>query len=87
MLPLIYFISNNHGKHTDLYFVDATKLPACHNLRESRHRVLKGLAARGNSTGWFFGFKLHLLTNHIGEILVLILVLVIKMIESLNQIM
>lgn len=69
MSPLIAFISSNHGKHTDLYFIDATKLPVCHNLRESRHKVFKGLAAKGKtSTGWFFGFKLHLLTNHIGEI-------------------
>ena len=31
--------------------------------------MFKGLAAKGKtSTGWFFGFKLHLLTNHIGEI-------------------
>ena len=70
MSPLIAFISNNHGKHTDLYFIDATKLPVCHNLRESRHKVFKGLAAKGKtSIGWFFGFKLHLLTNHIGEII------------------
>ena len=26
MLPLISFISSNNGKHTGLYFVDATKL-------------------------------------------------------------
>lgn len=69
MLPLIEFISNNSGKHTDLYFIDATKLPVCHNLREKRHKVFKGFAAKGKtSTGWFFGFKLHLLTNHMGEI-------------------
>jgi len=40
ILPLIEFISSNHAKHTDLYFVDATKLPVCHNLREKRHKVL-----------------------------------------------
>ena len=69
MPPLIAFISNNYGKRRDLYFIDATKLPVCHNLRGSRHKVFKGLAAKGKtSTGWFFGFKLHLLTNHIGEI-------------------
>ena len=69
MPPLIAFISSNCGKHTDLYFIDATKLPVCHNLRESRHKVFKGLAAKGKtSTGWFFGFKLYLLNNHIGEI-------------------
>ena len=70
MLPLIAFISSNHGKHTDLYFIDATKLAVCHNLRESRHKVFKDFAAKGKtSTGWFFGFKLHLLINHVGEII------------------
>lgn len=47
MLPLIAFISSNHTNHTDLYFIDATKPPVCHNLRESRHKVFKGLAAKG----------------------------------------
>ncbi|APC96695.1 transposase DDE domain protein [Francisella frigiditurris] len=66
MLPLIAFISSNHGKHTDLYFIDATKLLVCHNLREYRYKVFKSLAAKGKtSTGWFFGFKL----NYIGEII------------------
>jgi hypothetical protein len=69
MSPLIAFILSNDAKHTNLYFIDVTKLPVCHNLRESRHRVFNGLAAKGKtSNGWFFGFKLHLLTNHIGEI-------------------
>ncbi|SAY40013.1 Mobile element protein [Candidatus Synechococcus spongiarum] len=42
----------------------------CHNRRISRNRVFRGLAKRGRSTmmGWFFGFKLHLLINHKGQI-------------------
>ena len=40
----------------------------CHNLRIKRHRVFKGLASRGkSSTGWFYGFKLHLIINNLGE--------------------
>lgn len=38
------FISSNHGKYKDLYFVDATKMPLCNNLRESRHKMFDGLA-------------------------------------------
>jgi hypothetical protein len=42
----------------------------CHNRRISRHKVFKGLAARGKSTmGWFYGFKLHLIMNEQGELL------------------
>ena len=41
----------------------------CHNLRIKRNRVFKGLAGRGkNSTGWFYGFKAHLIINNLGEI-------------------
>ena len=44
-------------------------MAVCHNLRERRHKVFKGMAAKGRrSTGWFFGFKLHMLCNTHGEI-------------------
>ena len=50
--------------------VDSTKLAVCANPRISRNRTFKGLAARGRSTmGWFFGFKLHVVMNHKGELL------------------
>jgi len=46
-------------------FIDSTALQDCHNLRMRIHRTM---AERGQtSTGWFFGFKLHLITNHRGE--------------------
>jgi hypothetical protein len=51
-------------------FVDSTALRVCHNLRIASHRVMAGLAQRGKtSTGWFFGFKLHLIANDRGELL------------------
>jgi Transposase DDE domain len=51
-------------------FVDSTPLRVCHNLRINGHRVMKGLAKRGKtSTGWFYGFKLHLVINDRGELL------------------
>jgi hypothetical protein len=50
--------------------IDSTKLVVCHNLRIKRHRVFKGLANRGKSSiGWFYGFKLHILINSLGEII------------------
>jgi len=42
----------------------------CHNIRISRNKVFDGIAKRGKGTmGWFYGFKLHLLINHLGEII------------------
>jgi len=37
--------------------------------RISRHKTLKNLAAHGKtSMGWYFGFKLRLVFNHLNEI-------------------
>ena len=50
-------------------FIDSTPHAVCHNRREASHKVFKGLAAKGKtSTGFFFGFKLHMLINIQGEI-------------------
>lgn len=69
-LPLYILTNNLKGKLTDKYYIDSTKLQVCDNLRIRGHKVFKGIARRGKtSTGWFFGFKLHLIINHIGEIM------------------
>jgi len=53
-----------------LKYIDATSFAVCHNKRIYRHKVFKGLAARGKtSMGWFFGLKLHLLIDEQGEII------------------
>jgi hypothetical protein len=50
-------------------FIDSTPMAVCHNLREKKHKTFKGLAAKGKaSTGWFFGFRLHMIFNTKGEI-------------------
>ena len=50
--------------------MDATKLQVCHNRRIKSHRVFENYAARGKtSVDWFFGFKLHLVVNDLGELL------------------
>jgi len=44
-------------------------MKVCKNQRIYRHKAFKNIAARGvSSCGWFYGFKLHLITNHLGEI-------------------
>ncbi len=66
---LVCFLKTLEGVVTEYMFVDATPMAVCHNLREKRHKVFKGLAKKGKtSTGWFFGFKLHFILNTFGEI-------------------
>lgn len=68
-VPLCILLQNLFGEETGTYIADATSLPMCHNKRINRNRVFKGLAARGKTTmGWFYGLKLHLVTNHRGSI-------------------
>jgi hypothetical protein len=71
LLPLaVYLKTRCMGKCTGISFVDSTPLRACHIKREHSHKVLKGLAAKGQcSIGWFFGLKLHFIINDKGEIL------------------
>lgn len=54
---------------TEANYIDSTKLVVCHNKRIPSHKVFDGLAKRGkSSTGWFFGFKLHAVINHFGQL-------------------
>ncbi len=57
------------GKCTGISFIDSSSLKVCHNKRIHSNKVFKGIAKRGKtSIDWFFGFKLHLVFNHFGEI-------------------
>ncbi len=66
---LMKFLTEKTAKRTGIYYIDSTFLEVCKNQRIYRHRTFDGIAARGfSSCGWFFGFKLHLITNHLGDI-------------------
>ena len=70
VLLLCAYLQSRFGSCTGIAFVDSTPVAVCHNRRISRNQVFKGLAARGKSTmGWFYGFKLHLIVNDVGELL------------------
>ena len=63
-----YLISLS-GQATGLFFVDSTPLKVCHSKRIHSHKVFKNIAKRGkSSTGWFYGFKLHVVVNDCGEL-------------------
>lgn len=67
---LVAFLQPKMGKCSGISFVDATKIKVCHNLRIKQNKVFKNVGQRGHtSTGFFFGFKLHLIINDCGEIL------------------
>jgi len=69
VIPLLFFLCSRLGHRTGIYYIDSTALAVCHNRRIGRHKTFAGLAARGKtSMGWFFGFKLHLVFNHLNEI-------------------
>ena len=70
-IPLTLFMqSKGKGNCTGISFMDSTTLDVCDSHRIPQHKVFQGIAQRGkSSTGWFYGFKLHLTINESGEIL------------------
>lgn len=71
LVPLIVYLRTCClGQCSGISFIDSTSLDVCLNQRIHSHKVFAGLAQRGKtSTGWFFGFKLHLVVNDQGELL------------------
>lgn len=63
------FLSSRLATSTGISFIDSTSIKVCHNRRIMRNKVFLGLAKRGKTTmGWFYGFKLHLVINDVGEL-------------------
>ena len=71
-MPLSLFVQSIglQSPCTGISFVDSTTLDVCDSHRIWQNRVFEGVARRGkSSTGWHYGFKLHLAVNDRGEIL------------------
>lgn len=71
-VPMLSFLLHIcKGSHkTGIYYIDSTYVEVCKNQRIYKHKTFKNIAQRGKtSVGWFFGFKLHIVINQIGEIL------------------
>ncbi len=70
VLPLCVYLCSLRGEFTGISFIDSTPIQVCKPKRMNRNKVFKDVAKKGKSTiGWFFGFKLHLIVNDLGEIL------------------
>jgi hypothetical protein len=67
---LIIFAQINSGKRTGIYYIDSSCLPVCHIKRSRRHKTFEEIAQYGRtSVGWFFGLKLHIVINNLGELI------------------
>ena len=69
LLPLCSYLKSRRGSVTGISYVDSCPIAVCKNIRINRNKVFNGLAKRGKSSmGWFFGFKLHIIVNEVGEL-------------------
>jgi len=72
VVPMSCYLTANLGEPTGIQFVDSTTIEVCHIMRAKRNKVFADIAQHGKgSMGWSFGFKLHLIVNHLGEIVAL----------------
>lgn len=70
LMLLCCFLNTRRGEMTGIAFVDSTPIEVCHPARAHSHQVFKHQVGWGkSSTGWKFGFKLHLIINEYGELL------------------
>lgn len=70
-MPLAIYLKVCGLDHcTGISFIDSTPLRVCNRRRIHQHKTFKDIAQRGQcSLGWFYGFKLHIVTNDTGGII------------------
>ena len=70
IILMYYYLISRMAKCSGVSFIDSTKIIVCHNARIKQHKVFKVQAERSKtSTGFFFGFKLHIVFSDEGELL------------------
>jgi hypothetical protein len=63
------YLQYRQVKFNGLGYIDSTPLRVCHNKRTNSHKVFKFTATLGKSSmGWFYGFKLHVICDFMGNI-------------------
>lgn len=74
LMPMYFFTHSLSKTRTDCYLMDSTAIKVCKVQRACSNKVFKSMASKGKtSTGWFFGFKLHLIVNNLCKIMNFIL--------------
>ena len=70
MIPRAAFLDSRLGTCSGLSFVDATRSAICHHRPINSHKVLCGVAKRGQTSGGrCSGCKVHLVINDCGALL------------------
>lgn len=71
LLVLIQIVLSTRNKNAGIIkLTDLTPIPVCKNIRISSHKVMKRLATRyKTTTGYFYGLKLHVVTDEHGNLL------------------
>lgn len=72
---LVQYFGAGAAGDSAFYLVDSKPLPVCKPIRHGRVRLLReeGAYFGKSSTGWFFGFKVHVLIHEDGAVLAAIL--------------
>lgn len=71
MISILLIIRNK--KAGVVKITDSTSIPVCKNIRINLHKVMKRIATRyKTTTGYFYGLKLHVISDHQGNLLQLI---------------
>ena len=72
---LLQAVGNSVAYGEPYYLLDSKPIPTCKPIRHGRVRLLReeGAYFGKSSTGWFFGFKLHVLCHANGVILATVL--------------
>ena len=63
------FLQYKQVSFSGVGYIDSTPMEVCTKKRTSSHKVFKFVAALGKSSkGWFYGFKLHVICDFMGNI-------------------
>ena len=70
LTPLWTYLRMRFGRCSGISFIDSTPIKVSENQRIANHRVFQAMAGRSKtSMRWFYGFKLHIIINDVGELL------------------
>jgi hypothetical protein len=70
LIMINILLAMNRKNAGTIKLVDSTTLPVCKNYNIHRHKTMKRVATRSKSSlGWFYGLKLHAMTDIVGNLL------------------